>query len=71
MENIDTYKMYPVRIECHDPATDIAMFTITALDESAAEVVIDTPCNVREWDRIAPMIRKALLSMKFEMDQTE
>ena len=68
---MEGYQMYPVRIECNDPATNTPIFLITAMDDAAAEIVISTPCNVHEWDRISPMIRKALLSMQFEMDATE
>ena len=68
---IDDYRAYPTRIECNDTTLSIPVFSIEAADESGGTVEIDAVCNVREWDKISPIIRQALLSMQFDGDLTE
>ena len=62
------YQMYPTKIECYDKEAELNVFSIQAIDESCATIEISIPCNVAQWDKISPMIRQALIDMKFEGD---
>ena len=66
-----TYLLYPTHFECIDTELKQDIFTVKAFDESAAEVGIDMLVNVKDWDEIAPLIRKALLALKLEGDKTK
>ena len=57
-------EMYPTEFECLDHDTPI--FKIKIFDRECAEVKIDIPVDVPMWDRMAPLIREALVQMKLE-----
>lgn len=55
-------KIYPTKFEAYD--IDMQIFRVEAIDESAANVYIDTVVDVSTWDEIAPLIRKCLVDME-------
>ena len=63
-----SYEMYPIKIEGNDTELGMGLFIIEAVGPSFADVQITAPCNVMMWDKISPMIRQALVDMKFEGD---
>ena len=58
--------VYPTKFEAYDD--DYRMFKIDANDGVTATITITAPCDVNEWDRIAPVIRQCLVDMKLEGD---
>jgi len=60
----DDFVCVPVRFEGGDGHTHL--FTVEAFDETCADIKIDAPVNLATWDRIAPLIRAALVQMDLE-----
>jgi len=59
----------PTKFEAYEGSDGI--FTVTAFDEAAANVIITDLVNVARWDEISPLIRRCLIDMRLVGDETE
>ena len=60
-------KVYPTQIEA-TRADGTRVFVVTTKGEVSAEVEIEAPINAKDWDKIAPKVREALVSMRLSGD---
>ena len=56
-------KCYPIKFEAIDSHGDL-LFTVTAVDESTANIDVKTLVNVEVWKEISAEIEQCLIKME-------
>lgn len=62
-------KVYPVKFEAYDDASESLLFSIEAFDGYTATVTISSLVDIETWDEVSAKIRGCLVQMRLGDDK--